>query len=42
MNTEQILNAKDVTNIRFVFEVLNIRTFCRYLIRFENRKFAAI
>jgi len=33
---------KDGTNIRFVFEISNIRTFSRYSIRFEISKFAAI
>ena len=36
------VRVKDGTNIRFVFEISNIRTFCRYSSRFEIRKFAAI
>ena len=34
--------VKDGTNVLFVFEISNIRTFCRYSSRFEIRKFAAI
>ena len=35
INTEQMLNAKDVTNIRFVFEVWNFRRFVAIRFRLQ-------